>query len=88
MMNELVNELNTVMGGYERIARKTKWKLYLEREKANGVKEFFRIDFKTKTIQYYCVSYKFSLKDILSRSEDDEILFNTIEDIMEYIYGG
>ena len=32
MMNELVNELNVVMGGYERIARKTKWKLYLDRQ--------------------------------------------------------
>ena len=52
------------------------------------LKILFRIDFKTHTIQYYCVSYKFSLKDILSRSEDDEILFYTIEDIMEYLYGG
>ena len=88
-MNELVTELKAVMdSSFERIVRQTKWKLYFEREKANGVKEFFRVDFKTNTIQYYCVSYRFTLKDILSRTEDDEIAFNTVDEIMEYIYGG
>ena len=41
-MNDLVTELHAVMdNSFERIARKTKWKLYFERLKANNVKEVF-----------------------------------------------
>lgn len=42
MMEELLKELSEYMNnGFERIARKTKWKLYFERLKANNVKEVF-----------------------------------------------
>lgn len=88
MMDELINELNAVMdSGFERVARKTKWKLYLEREKANGVKEFFRIDFKTKTIQYYCVDYATTLSDISNLQPTDEVKFETVEEVIDYLYG-
>ena len=53
-MQDLIKELSEYMDtGYERIARKTKWKLYFERLKASHVKEIFRVDFKTNTIKYY-----------------------------------
>ena len=49
MMQELFHEvLDYMEDSYERIARKTKWKLYFERMKANNVKEIFRVDVKTK----------------------------------------
>lgn len=86
-MNDLITELNAVMdNSFERIARKTKWKLYFERLKANHVKEVFRVDFLTKTIRYYCVTHETPLGDVLKNYAIDEIQFETIEDILEYLY--
>lgn len=88
-MNELVTELNAVMdSSFERIARQTKWKLYFERLKANNVKEVFRVDFKTNTIQYYCVNHDTPYAVIFLLYATDEIHFETVDDILEYIYGG
>lgn len=90
MMNELVNELNGVMdGGFERIAGVGKWVLYFERLKANNVKEIFRVSIKSKNIRYYCVSHDTSVQGLaLKQCPTDKIEFDTVEDIIEYLYGG
>lgn len=88
-MNELVTELNAVMdSSFERIARQTKWKLYFERLKANNVKEVFRVDFRTNTIFYFCGSHETSVGSIMLQRATDEIHFETVADILEYMYGG
>lgn len=88
MMEELLKELSEYMNnGFERIARKTKWKLYFERLKANNVKEVFRVDFKTKTVRYYCVTHDTPLADVLLQYVTDEFQFETVADIVDYIYG-
>lgn len=88
MMQDLIKELSEYMDtGYERIARKTKWKLYFERLKASHVKEIFRVDFKTNTIKYYCVDHSTSLADVLLLYPTDELQFSTVNEIVDYIYG-
>ena len=87
-MEELLKELSEYMNnGFERITRKTKWKLYFERLKANNVKEVFRVDFKTKTVRYYCVNHDTPLADVLLQYATDEFQFETVADIVDYIYG-
>ena len=87
-MNDLATELHAVMdNSFERIARKTKWKLYFERLKANNVKEVFRVDFKTKTIRYYCVNHDTPYATVFLQYATDEVQFETVADIVEYIYG-
>lgn len=88
MMQELVRDLSEYMeSGFERIVRKTKWKLYFERIKANNVKEIFRVDFKTNTIKYYCVEHSTPLADILLLYPTDELQFTTVSEVVDYIYG-
>lgn len=88
MMQELFHEvLDYMEDSYERIARKTKWKLYFERMKANNVKEIFRVDVKTKTIKYYCVDYATTLSDISNLQPTDEVKFETVEEVIDYLYG-
>ena len=88
MMQELFHEvLDYMEPSYERIARKTKWKLYFERMKANNVKEIFRVDVKTKTIKYYCVGYDSTLSDISNLTPTDEVTFETVEEVIDYLYG-
>lgn len=88
-MNELVDELNKVMdSNFERIASKGKWLLYFERLKANNVKELYRIYLKSNTIWLYSVSHGTDFKGIHAKRPDDEIEFDTVEDIIEYLYGG
>ena len=88
MMQELFHEvLDYMEASYERIAHKTKWKLYFERMKANNVKEIFRVDVKTKTIQYYCVDYATTLSDISNLQPTDEVKFETVEEVIDYLYG-
>lgn len=89
MVNELVNELNGVMdGGFERIVGTGKWVLYFERLKANNVKEIFRVSVKSKNIRYYCVSHDTSVQGLaLKQCPTDKIEFDTVEDIIEYLYG-
>lgn len=87
-MQELFHEvLDYMEDSYERIARKTKWKLYFERLKANHVKEIFRVDFKTNTIKYYCVDHSTPLADVLLLYPTDELQFSTVNEIVDYIYG-
>lgn len=89
MMNELVNELNAVMdNGFERIVDIGKWVLYFERLKANNVKEIFRVSVKSKNIRYYCVSHDTSVQGLaLKQCPTDKIEFDTVADIIEYLYG-
>lgn len=89
MMNELVNELNGVMdGGFERIVGIGKWILYFERLKANNVKEIFRVSVKSKNIRYYCVSHATSVRDVSLQRPTDKVTFNTVAEVIDYIYGG
>ncbi len=88
-MDELVDELNKVMDNdFERIAGKGKWLLYFERLKANNVKEIYRIYLKSNIIWYYCVNHDTDFKDIQMKRQDDEIEFETVEGIIECLYGG
>jgi len=62
--------------------------LYFERLKANNVKEIFRVSVKSKNIRYYCVSHDTSVQGLaLKQCPTDKIEFDTVEDIIEYLYG-
>ena len=88
-MDELVNELNKVMDSdFERIIGKSKWLLLFERLKANNVKELYRIYLKSNTIWFYSVSHDTDFKGIQAKRPDDEIEFETLDDIIEYLYSG
>lgn len=89
MMNELVNELNAVIdSSFERIVGIGKWILYFERLKANNVKEIFRVSVKSKNIRYYCVSYDTSVRVVSLQQPTDKVTFNTVAEVIDYIYGG
>lgn len=89
MMNELVNELNAVIdSSFERIVGIGKWILYFERLKANNVKEIFRVSVKSKNIRYYCVSHDTSVKVVSLQQPTDKVTFNTVAEVIDYIYGG
>ena len=88
-MDELVDELNKLMDNdFERIAGKGKWLLYFERLKANNVKEIFRVSVKSKNIRYYCVSHDTSVRDVSLQRPTDKVTFNTVAEVIDYIYGG
>lgn len=88
-MDELVNELNKVMNSdFERLIGKSKGLLLFERLKANNVKEIYRIYLKSNLIWYYCVSHEIDFKGIQAKRPDDEIEFETLDDIIEYLYSG
>ena len=89
MMNELVNELNAVIdSSFERIVGIGKWILYFERLKANNVKEIFRVSVKSKNIRYYCVSHDTSVRGVSLQRPTDKVTFNTVAEVIDYIYGG
>lgn len=89
MMNELVTELNAVMdSSFERIVGTGKWILYFERLKANNVKEIFRVSVKSKNIRYYCVSHDTSVRVVSLQQPTDKVTFNTVAEVIDYIYGG
>jgi hypothetical protein len=89
MMNELVNELNQIMDtGFERIVGTGKWILYFERLKANNVQEIFRVSVKSKNIRYYCVSHDTSVRGVSLQRPTDKVTFNTVVEVIDYIYAG
>lgn len=89
MMNELVNELNAVIdSSFERIVGIGKWILYFERLKANNVKEIFRVSVKSKNIRYYCASHDTSVRVVSLQQPTDKVTFNTVAEVIDYIYGG
>lgn len=84
-LNSLKDQLNP---SYEKIARTTNSSIYFEREKANFVKEIFRINFVDNDIKYYEVNYETTIDDIKKMEPSDTISFTNNQEILEYIYGG
>lgn len=85
LLHSLKDQLNP---SYEKIARTTNSSIYFEREKANFVKEIFRINFVDNDIKYYEVNYQTTIDDIKNMETSDTISFTNNQEILEYIYGG
>lgn len=86
-MLELLQSLQTKLDkSFEKISKTTESSVYFEREKANNVKEIFRINFVDDTIKYYSVNHQTIVDTIKTIGSDDEISFNTTEDIINYLY--
>lgn len=86
-MLELLHALKQhINNNYERVVKTTNSSVYFERKKANNLKEIFRINFVDNKIQYYSVNYLTSIDDIKNINPNDEINFNTTEDIFNYLY--
>lgn len=86
-MLELLQSLQTKLDkSFEKISKTTKSSVYFEREKANDVKEIFRINFVDDTIKYYSVNHQTTVDTIKTIGSDDEISFNNTKDIINYLY--
>ena len=87
-MLELLQSLQTKLDKrFEKVSKATNTSVYFEREKANNVKEIFRINFVDDTIKYYSVNHQTSLDDIKELKPTDSILFENNQEILNYIYG-
>ena len=84
LLHSLQNKLNK---NYEKIAKTTNSSVYFEREKANDVKEIFRINFVDDNIKYYNVHHQTTLDDIKELEPTDEVNFTNNQEILDYIYG-
>ena len=62
--------------------------MYFERLKANNVKEIFRVSVKSKNIRYYCASHDTSVRVVSLQQPTDKVTFNTVAEVIDYIYGG
>ena len=88
-MLELLQSLQTKLDNrFEKIAKTTNSSVYFEREKANDVKEIFRINFVDDNIKYYNVHHQTTLDDIKELEPTDSIPFENNQEILDYIYGG
>lgn len=88
-MLELLQSLQTKLDNrFEKITKTTNSSVYFEREKANDVKEIFRINFVDDNIKYYNVHHQTTLDDIKELEPTDSIPFENNQEILEYIYGG
>lgn len=86
-MLELLHALKQhINKDYEKIVKTTESSVYFERTKANDIKEIFRINFVDDNIRYYCVNHQDTVDTIKNIEPDDEISFNTNEDIINYLY--
>lgn len=85
ILHSLKDQLNP---NYEKIARTTNSSVYFEREKANFVKEIFRINFVDNDIKYYELNYETTIDDIKTMKPTDSISFTNNQDILKYIYEG
>lgn len=86
-MLELLHALKQhINNNYEKVVKTTESSIYFEREKANNVKEIFRINFVDNNIKYYCVEHQTSVDDIKNIQLDDQFNFTTTEDIIKYLY--
>ena len=86
-MLELLHALKQhINNDYEKVVKTTESSIYFEREKANNVKEIFRINFVDNNIKYYCVEHQTSVDDIKNIQLDDQFNFTTTEDIIKYLY--
>lgn len=87
-MLELLHSLQTKLDNrFEKIAKTTNSSVYFEREKANNVKEIFRINFVDDNIKYYNVHHQTTLDDIKELEPTDEVNFTNNQEILDYIYG-
>ena len=84
LLHSLQNKLNK---NYEKIAKTTNSSVYFEREKANNVKEIFRINFVDDNIKYYNIHHQTTLDDIKELEPTDSIPFENNQEILDYIYG-
>ena len=84
LLHSLQNKLNK---NYEKIAKTTNSSVYFEREKANNVKEIFRINFIDDNIKYYNIHHQTTLDDIKELEPTDSIPFANNQEILDYIYG-
>lgn len=84
LLHSLQNKLNK---NYEKIVKTTNSSVYFEREKANNVKEIFRINFVDNNIKYYSVDHQTTLNDIKTLEPNDIIFFTNNQEILDYIYG-
>lgn len=88
-MLELLQSLQTKLDNrFEKITKTTNSSVYFEREKANDVKEIFRINFVDDNIKYYNAHHQTTLDDIKELEPTDSIPFENNQEILEYIYGG
>ena len=87
-MLELLHSLQTKLDTrFEKIAKTTNSSVYFEREKANDVKEIFRINFVDNNIKYYRVHHQTNLDDIKQLEPTDYLTFENNQEILDYIYG-
>lgn len=87
-MLELLHSLQKKLDkSFEKVSKATNTSVYFEREKANNIKEIFRINFVDDTIKYYIVNHQTNLDDIKQFEPTDEINFTNNQDILDYIYG-
>lgn len=87
-MLELLQSLQTKLDNrFEKIAKTTNSSVYFEREKANNVKEIFRINFVDDNIKYYNVHHQTTLDDIKQLEPTDSLPFENNQEILDYIYG-
>ena len=84
LLHSLQNKLNK---NYEKIVKTTNSSVYFEREKANNVKEIFRINFVDDNIKYYSVHHQTTLDDIKQLEPTDSLPFENNQEILDYIYG-
>lgn len=86
-MLELLHSLKShIDKDFEKIVKTTNSSVYFERSKENSIKEIFKINFVDNKIQYYSVNYLTSIDDIKNINPNDEITFETTEDIINYLY--
>ena len=87
-MLELLQSLQTKLDNrFEKIAKTTNSSVYFEREKANDVKEIYRINFVDDNIKYYNVYHQTTLDDIKQLEPTDSLPFENNQEILDYIYG-
>ena len=87
-MLELLHSLQTKLDTrFEKISKTTNSSVYFEREKANNVKEIFRINFLDDNIKYYNVHHQTTLDDIKQLEPTDSLPFENNQEILDYIYG-
>lgn len=87
-MLELLHSLQTKLDKrFEKISKTTNSSVYFEREKANNVKEIYRINFVDDNIKYYNVNHQTTLDDIKQLEPTDYLTFENNQEILDYIYG-
>jgi hypothetical protein len=87
-MLELLQSLQTKLDNrFEKISKTTNSSVYFEREKANNVKEIYRINFVDDNIKYYNVYHQTTLDNIKQLEPTDSIPFENNQEILDYIYG-